>query len=89
MISINTENLRRSIASFERAFGELRSHKPGDHWYEIILPGCVKEFDLTLDQKLILLCRRLRLYLTTREQADDLTFRDAFRYTAGQAYMPV
>lgn len=79
MVRINVDNLDLSIQSLERVFGELRKHDPGDYWYEICRPGCVQEFEISIEEAIRLLRRRLRPVMATRRQADDLTFRGTFR----------
>ncbi len=79
MVRVNVDSLDLSIQSLERVFGEMRKHEPGDYWYEICRPGCVQEFEISIEEAIRLLRRRLRPVTATRRQADDLTFRGTFR----------
>ena len=77
---INTDFLVRCIATLESAFEELNRREPSDPFYDIFRAACVKEFEIILEQSGSLLKKRLRAYFASNRRADQLTFKDIFRY---------
>lgn len=82
MGKINTDYLRRCIATLDRAFTELKALSPGETLYDIYRAACVKEFELVLEQSVKLLKKRLSPYFPTSRQVDRLTFKELFRHAA-------
>ena len=79
---INTDFVDRCINSLEAAFEQLQQSEPDDTFYDIFRAASVKEFELVLEQSGSLLKKRLRPYFASNKQADQLTFKNAFRYAA-------
>ena len=86
---LNTDFLFRYIGTLEVAFEQLRQHEPGDFMYEVFRSACVKEFEIILEQCGVLLRKRIRPYFASNWQADDLTFKDIFRYAAKHGLISV
>ena len=72
----------RCINTLESAFKQLERHRPEDDSYAIFRAASVKEFELILEQCGNLLKKRLRPYFASNRQADQMTFKDIFRYAA-------
>ena len=81
-MTINTEFLNRCIDTLESAFEGLQQRGPDDDFYDILRAASVKEFELILEQSGSLLRKRLRPFFCSNRQADQLTFKDAFRHAA-------
>ena len=81
-MTINTDFIVRCISSLEAAFEQLQQRNPDDTFHDIFRAASVKEFELVLEQSGSLLKKRLRPYFASNKQADELTFKDAFRYAA-------
>ena len=79
-MSIDTEFLRRCLATLERALGELKRSDPDDIAYDIYRAACVKEFEIVLEQSGKLLKKRLGAYFSSNRQADRLAFKNLFRH---------
>ena len=80
--SINTEYLERCIMRLELALEHLGQHESGEFIYEVFRSACVKEFELIVEQCGSLLRRRLRPFFSSNRRADNLTYKDIFRYAA-------
>ena len=80
--SINTEYLERCVTRLELALEQLGQHEAGEFIYEVFRSACVKEFELIVEQCGSLLRRRLRPFFSSNRQADNLTYKDIFRYAA-------
>ncbi len=81
-MTISTEHIRRCLLTLRTARDGLQQFKAGDVQYEIYRAACVKEFELVHDQSGRLLKKKLRPYIASNRQADQITFNDIFRYAA-------
>jgi len=84
---LDTIFLRRCIDSLE--LGLQQFDRPGldDTMYDIFRAGCVKEFELVLEQSGKLLRKRLAPFFASNRQADRLVFKDLFRHAAKHGLM--
>ncbi len=82
MTQLNTDYFYRCIATLERAFNQLQNLSSEDDLYDIYRAACVKEFEIILEQTGKLLKKCLKPYFATSKQADQLNFKDIFRYAA-------
>ena len=83
---INVDYLDRCVRVLESAYKKMKE-KPldpdsNDISYEIYRAACIKEFEIILEQSGKLLRKRLRAWFTSHQEADRLTFKDLFRYSA-------
>ena len=82
-MSVDTVFLRRCLGSLEYALGEIGKHRETDDFlYDVFRAGCVKQFELVLEQSGKLLRKRLAEFFASNRQADRLPFRDLFRHAA-------
>ncbi len=81
-MNIDTEFLRRCLATLEHCFKELKRRDPGEIAYDAYRAACVKEFEIILEQSGSLLRKVLGAYFADNRQADRLVFKDVFRYAA-------
>ena len=79
---IDTGFLRRCILALEVAFNEVESYGESDTLNDLHRAACVKQFDLVLEQSGKLLRKRLAAFFASNQQADELVFKDLFRYAA-------
>ena len=82
IMNINTEYIRRCVATLQRALEELNRSDPADIAYDIYRAACVKEFEIILEQSGKLLRKRLVRYFASNRQVDRLVFKDLFRHAA-------
>jgi len=82
MSELNTEYFARCIATLEQAFNALNEQASDSLLYDIYRAACVKEFEIILEQTGKLLRKRLKSYFSSSKQADQLNFKDIFRYAA-------
>ncbi|WOV90291.1 MAG: nucleotidyltransferase substrate binding protein [Candidatus Zeuxoniibacter abyssi] len=76
----NTDYLNRCIGALAIVGDELRKMSADDVRYDIYRAACVKEFEIILEQSGKLLKKILRGYFATNKEADQLMFKDIFRY---------
>jgi nucleotidyltransferase substrate binding protein (TIGR01987 family) len=79
---IDTGFLRRCIRTLEVASREVKSYGESDILRDLYRAACVKEFELVLEQSGMLLRKRLAAFFASNRQADELAFKDLFRYAA-------
>lgn len=79
---IDTGFLRRCILRLEVAFNEVKSYGESDILHDLHRAACVKQFELVLEQSGKLLRKRLAAFFASNRQADELVFKDLFRYAA-------
>ncbi len=79
---IDTSFLRRCIRALEVAFEAVESYSESDTLYDLYRAACVKEFELVLEQSGALLRKRLAAFFASNQRADELVFKDLFRYAA-------
>ena len=79
---IDTGFLSRCILALEVAFKEVESYGKSDILYDLYRAACVKEFELVLEQSGTLLRKRLAAFFGSNRRADELDFKDLFRYAA-------
>jgi nucleotidyltransferase substrate binding protein (TIGR01987 family) len=79
---IDTGFLRRCIRALEVAFQAVESYGESDVLFDLYRAACVKEFELVLEQSGMLLRKRLAAFFASNRQADELAFKDLFRYAA-------
>ena len=79
---INAALLSRCIATLEYGMNQLKRHDKADIAYDFARAGCVKEFEVILEQSAKLLRIRLRDYFTNSQRVDSLKFGDTFRHAA-------
>ena len=84
---INTEYLKRCIEVLEISYMQMKQQSPENIKYDIYRAACVKEFELILEQCGKLLKKRLRNFLHSNKVADELMFKDIFRYSAKHGLM--
>lgn len=79
---LNTDYFARCITTLERAYNQLQTLAVDDERYDIYRAACVKEFEIILEQSGKLLKKCLKPYFASSKQADQLMFKDIFRYAA-------
>ena len=79
---IDTGFLRRCILRLEVAFNEVKSYGESDILHDLHRAACVKQFELVLEQSWKLLRKRLAAFFASNQRADELVFKDLFRYAA-------
>ena len=82
MSTLNTDYFSRCIQTLEQAHVHLVTLSKEDLIYDIYRAACVKEFEIILEQAGKLLKKCLREYFATPKQADQLNFKDIFRFAA-------
>jgi len=82
MSQLNTDYFARCIATLSRAYDNLNQQPQDSVDYDIFRAACVKEFEIILEQTGKLLKKCLKPYLASSRQADQLTFKDIFRFAA-------
>jgi nucleotidyltransferase substrate binding protein (TIGR01987 family) len=82
MTDLNTDYFIRCIHTLEHAFKALNEQPQESISYDVYRAACVKEFEIILEQSGKLLRKRLRDYFASSKQADQLNFKDIFRYAA-------
>lgn len=80
-MTISVEYLDKCIKALETGVKYLEQGTDKE-LYELHRAGCIKEFELILEQSGSLLRKRIRGYFATNKQADNLTFKDVFRHAA-------
>ena len=66
----------------EVACKEVKSYGKADVLHDLYQAACVKEFELVLGQSGTLLRKCLAAFFASNRQADELAFKDLFRYAA-------
>ena len=79
-MGINTNVIRRCLATLEAALKELKGAEPESTAYDIYRAACVKQFERVLELSAKLLKRRLANFFASRRQLDELVFKDLFRH---------
>ena len=79
---IDTGFLRRCIRTLEVGHEEVKSCGEPEVLHDVHQAACVKEFELVLEQSGTLLRKRLAAFFASNRQADELAFKDLFRYAA-------
>lgn len=80
MDKISTEFLEKCIETLEKSYKLLLSSEEGSIDYEMYRNSLVKGFEMTIEQSGKLLRKKLMPYFATKKAADELTFKDLFRY---------
>lgn len=89
MSALNTDYFSRCIRTLEQAYTHLATLPKDDLTYDIYRAACVKEFEIILEQAGKLLKKSLRDYFATPKQADQLNFKDIFRFAAKHSLMTI
>ena len=79
-MAVNTQFLRRCIASLQFAHDALSRMDSADPRYDIFRAACVKEFELIVELSGTLLRKHLRPFFPEDRKADRLVYKDVFRY---------
>ena len=74
--------MRRCIRTLEVGREKVKSYGEPDILRDVYQAACVKEFELVLEQSGTLLRKRLAAFFASNRQADELAFKDLFRYAA-------
>ncbi len=80
MSEINTEYLQRCIDTTEKSYNYLKNMEEGTIDYEVYRNSLVKGFEMTIEQCGRLLKKKITPYLSSKQVADMLTFKDIFRH---------
>lgn len=80
MSEVNTEYLKRCLATLEMSYSMIKSVEEGTINYEMYRNSLVKSFEMTLEQSGKLLRKKLVPYFASKREADKLSFKDIFRY---------
>lgn len=86
---LDTDFLDRCVGTLGAALERLEAVEDDPVAYDIFRAGCVKEFEIILEQCGSLLKKRLRPYFASNRQADTLVFKAAFRHAARHGLIPV
>ena len=84
---LNTDYFARCIATLDEAVKELDKHERGTFMYDICRAASIKEFEIILEQAAKLLKKCLSSYFASHKQADQLTFKDVFRFAAKHGFL--
>ena len=80
--------MRKCIDTLEASYAGLIAIEDEQSLeYEIYRNSLVKAFELTLEQSAKVLKKILIPYFATKRQADQLTFKDIFRYSSKYGYL--
>lgn len=79
-LKLNTEYLQRCIDTTKKSYNYLTNTKDGTIDYEVYRNSLVKGFEMTLEQCGKLLKKKITPYLSSKQVADRLTFKDIFRH---------
>jgi len=82
MNNINTDFLKKCIATLEMSYKLLKKSKKNSINYEMYRNSLVKAFEMTLEQSGKLLKKVLTPFFATKKEIDRLTFKDLFRNAA-------
>lgn len=82
MTELNTDYFVRCLHTLEQAYQALNEQPSESILYDVYRAACVKEFEIILEQSGKLLKKSLRDYFASNQQADQLHFKDIFRYAA-------
>jgi len=80
MAIISTENLIKCINTLEKSYNLLINSQIDSIEAEIYRNSTIKGFELTLEQSGKLLKKKLKPFFATNHLADNLIFKDIFRY---------
>lgn len=81
-MKIDVAFLERCIKALEVSLEMLNKSDPADIEYDVYRSACVKEFEIILEQSGKLLKKCLKPYFHSAKAADELYFKDIFRYAA-------
>ena len=81
-MKLNTDFMERCIRTLEAALDRIQAVEADDVAYDIFRAACVKEFEIIQEQCGILLKKRLRPFMASNRQADQLAFKPVFRHAA-------
>jgi nucleotidyltransferase substrate binding protein (TIGR01987 family) len=81
-MTLNTDQLSRSLLTLQRSLEALARSEKGSVDYEIFRNATIKGFELTLEVCGKLLKKVLKAYLANPKAADSLTFKDLFRHAS-------
>jgi nucleotidyltransferase substrate binding protein (TIGR01987 family) len=79
-MKIDTQHLRRCIATLEKANEMVQKADPETIDYDIYRAACVKEFEISLELSGKLLKKVLKRYFHSSKAVDELSFKDIFRH---------
>ncbi|MCY4176548.1 MAG: nucleotidyltransferase substrate binding protein [Acidimicrobiaceae bacterium] len=82
IVKLDTGFLERCIQTLEAALDRLHAAEGDALTHDIFRAACVKEFEIILEQCSVLLRKRLRAYMASNRQADQLAFKPIFRQAA-------
>lgn len=88
-MTLNTEHLKRCIATLNQSLVLLKQSKPESLEYEIFRNAIVKGYELTLETAGKLLKKILKPYFASPKEVDQLVFKDIFRYAAKHGLLTV
>jgi len=80
MGEIKTEYLLRCIETLEKSYNLIKITKEDTIDYEMYRNSLVKGFEMTLEQAGKLLKKKLLPFFPSKKSADELFFKDIFRY---------
>lgn len=80
MQEINTEYLQRCIDTTAKSYVFLKDMQDGSIDYEVYRNSLVKGFEMTLEQCVKLLRKKITPFLVSKKAADTLSFKDVFRH---------
>jgi hypothetical protein len=82
---INTSFLQRCVQTLERSLELLNKSDKDSIEYDIYRSASVKEFEIILEQSVLLLKKALKPYFHSSKEADRLFFKDIFRHAANHS----
>lgn len=80
MSLLSTEYLQKCIDILEKSYEMIKTAKENSIEYEMYRNSLVKSFEITLEQCGKLLKKKLEPYFVSKQAADNLFFKDIFRY---------
>lgn len=76
---INTEYLEKCIETLKRSYSMIKTVEEGSIDFEMYRNSLVKSFEMTIEQSVKLLRKKLEPYFSSKKAVDALTFKDLFR----------
>ncbi|MCD8037721.1 MAG: nucleotidyltransferase substrate binding protein [Lachnospiraceae bacterium] len=80
MSEINTEYLQKCIDTLEKSYKMLQGAETDSIEFEMYRNSLIKSFEMTIEQSGKLLRKKITPYLSSKKAADQLVFKDIFRY---------
>lgn len=80
MSEIKTEYLQKCIDTTKKSYEFLKSVEEGTVEYDVYRNSLIKGFEITLEQAGKLLRKKITPFLSSKKMADQLSFKDIFRY---------